>query len=74
MSIEEMADNDHLARAMLHLQDSLPRFFEHGHTSADMFPPEIFSQQIVLKLPPPLPFKVNVVRELSGGSSKSLSS
>jgi len=43
---------------MLHLRESLPRFFHPEQTLSTMFPQEIFSQNIVLKLPAPLPLKV----------------
>ncbi|WWD16613.1 hypothetical protein CI109_101041 [Kwoniella shandongensis] len=48
-----------VARAMLHLQETLPLFFSPEMDSATMFPPEIFSQHVMLKLPPPLPIKIS---------------
>ncbi|KAK8861476.1 hypothetical protein IAR55_002297 [Kwoniella newhampshirensis] len=48
-----------VARAMLHLQETLPLFFSAEMNSATMFPPEIFSQHVMLKLPPPLPIKIS---------------
>ena len=47
------------ARAMLHLQESIPRFFHPRQSTSDMFPPDVFSQNLVLKLPHPLPIKVS---------------
>ena len=47
------------ARAMLHLRDTLPKFFHSDRATSSMFPDEVFSQNIVLKLPAPLPLKVS---------------
>lgn len=47
-----------LARAMIHLQETLPHFFNAEMTAATMLPPDIYSQNMVLKLPAPLPLKV----------------
>ena len=44
---------------MLHLQDALPRF-SHAQTAV-LFPPDIYSANVVLKLPHPLPIKVSRV-------------
>lgn len=50
-----------LARAMIHLQETLPHFFNAEMTAATMLPPDIYSQNMVLKLPAPLPLKVCTV-------------
>lgn len=60
--------NPTVARAMLHLRDTLPRFFDHDQSSAALFPPEIFSKDILLKLPQPLPLQVRSFRK--GGLRK----
>lgn len=51
-----------LARAMIHLQETLPHFFNAEMTAATMLPPDIYSQNMVLKLPAPLPLKVCTVQ------------
>ncbi|WVQ78740.1 hypothetical protein IAT38_000827 [Cryptococcus sp. DSM 104549] len=59
---EEVDDREwelRVARGMLHLRETLPQFFNHDMTSADMLPPDIFSRHVVLKLPAPLPLKVS---------------
>lgn len=50
-----------LARAMIHLQETLPHFFNAEMTAATMLPPDIYSQNMLLKLPAPLPLKVRTV-------------
>lgn len=43
---------------MLHLRESLPQLFDSRLASAELFPPDVFSKNVVLKLPAPLPLKV----------------
>ncbi|WVQ94503.1 hypothetical protein IAU59_001582 [Kwoniella sp. CBS 9459] len=65
---EEVDDGEwdiRVARAMLHLRDTLPMFFDAEMRSSDMFPPDIYSRNVVLKLPAPLPLKIS---SLSGYS------
>ncbi|OCF74863.1 hypothetical protein I204_03706 [Kwoniella mangroviensis CBS 8886] len=54
-----------VARAMLHLQETLPLFFDPEMNSTNMFPRNIFSKHMVLTLPAPLPLKIS---SLSGYS------
>ncbi|ORX33643.1 hypothetical protein BD324DRAFT_639000 [Kockovaella imperatae] len=59
---EEVDDHEweiRAAKATLHLQDSIPRFFQPEQTTSDMFPADIFSANLILKLPPPLPLKTS---------------
>lgn len=58
------ASDNFQGRAMRHLRETLPHFF-HPPKGVTMYPPEIFSHAVTLKLPPPLPLKV------SWGSSSS---
>lgn len=46
---------------MLHLRETLPLLLHSGHSSSDLFPPEIFSSNVVLKLPAPLPIRVSII-------------
>lgn len=46
-----------VARAMLHLRDTLPRLFE-GDSGPELFPADIYSKDVVLKLPHPFPLKI----------------
>ncbi|TXT10941.1 hypothetical protein VHUM_01692 [Vanrija humicola] len=46
-----------VARGMLHLRETLPLLFDPG--ARDLFPPEVYSKNVTLKLPAPLPFKVS---------------
>ncbi|OCF39843.1 hypothetical protein I317_06336 [Kwoniella heveanensis CBS 569] len=65
---EEVDDSEwdiRVARAMLHLRETLPMFFDPQMSSSEMFPPDIYSRNVVLKLPPPLPLKIS---SLSGYS------
>ncbi|WVQ64791.1 uncharacterized protein L199_002960 [Kwoniella botswanensis] len=65
---EEVDDREwdmRVARAMLHLQETLPLFFDPEMNSTNMFPQNIFSKHMVLKLPAPLPLKIS---SLSGYS------
>ncbi|WVF67122.1 hypothetical protein IAT40_001867 [Kwoniella sp. CBS 6097] len=65
---EEVDDGEwdiRVARAMLHLRETLPMFFDPQMGSLDMFPPDIYSRNVVLKLPAPLPLKIS---SLSGYS------
>ncbi|KAL0252406.1 hypothetical protein I308_101797 [Cryptococcus tetragattii IND107] len=65
---EEVDDREwdmRVARAMIHLQETLPHFFNAEMTAATMLPPDIYSQNMVLKLPAPLPLKIS---SLSGYS------
>ncbi|ORY27450.1 hypothetical protein BCR39DRAFT_538069 [Naematelia encephala] len=48
-----------VGRAMMHLRDTLPVFFGPEYNSSSMFPPDIFSHNVVLKLPQPLPIKIS---------------
>ncbi|WVQ74523.1 hypothetical protein IAR50_004124 [Cryptococcus sp. DSM 104548] len=59
---EEVDDREwdiRVARAMMHLQETLPQFFNPQMTASDMLLPEIYSQHMVLKLPAPLPLKIS---------------
>lgn len=51
---------DASARAMLHIRETLPHLFESELGSAELFPPDIYSRNVVLKLPAPLPLKVSI--------------
>ncbi|WVW80022.1 hypothetical protein I302_101995 [Kwoniella bestiolae CBS 10118] len=65
---EEVDDREwdmRVARAMLHLQETLPQFFDPDMNSSKMFPQNVFSKHMVLKLPAPLPLKIS---SLSGYS------
>ncbi|WVR03907.1 hypothetical protein IAU60_000906 [Kwoniella sp. DSM 27419] len=65
---EEVDDREwdmRVARAMLHLRETLPQFLSSEVTSSEMFPPDIYSKNVVLKLPAPLPLKIS---SLSGYS------
>ncbi|KAL7419743.1 hypothetical protein Q5752_005659 [Cryptotrichosporon argae] len=53
-----------VARAMLHLRDTLPRFFD-GTAMADLFPPDIYSRDVALKLPVPIPVKITGLQAYS---------
>jgi hypothetical protein len=44
---------------MLHLRDTLPKLLESGHSSSELFPTDIYSTNVVLKLPAPLPIRVS---------------
>lgn len=59
-SVFQVYTDQSLAKGMLHLRETLPLFFDPSSTSATLFPPEIFSQNVVLKLPPPLPIRVGL--------------
>ncbi|WVO13242.1 hypothetical protein L204_100855 [Cryptococcus depauperatus] len=48
-----------VARAVLHLQETLPHFFNSEMTTGIMLPPDIYSPNMVLKLPAPLPLKIS---------------
>ena len=52
-------DADSAGRAMLHLRDTLPQLLESGHPSSELFPPDIYSSNVILKLPAPLPIRVS---------------
>ncbi|ODN76787.1 hypothetical protein L202_05388 [Cryptococcus amylolentus CBS 6039] len=59
---EEVDDREwdiRVARAMMHLQETLPQFFNPEMTASNMLPPEVYSQHMVLKLPAPLPLKIS---------------
>lgn len=47
------------ARAMIHLRETLPHLFDPQLSAADLFPPDIYSRNVILKLPAPLPLKVS---------------
>jgi hypothetical protein len=49
----------HVGRAMLHLRDTLPKLLESGHASSELFPTDIYSSNIILKLHAPLPIRVS---------------
>lgn len=51
---------------MLHLRDTMPRFFHPEQSTSSMFPNDIFSQNVVLKLPAPLPLKVRFSATIHG--------
>lgn len=44
---------------MMHLQETLPHFFRPDECGVEMCPPEVFSRNVVLKLPVPFPVKVS---------------
>lgn len=44
---------------MLHLRNTLPYFFDTDQSAATLFPADIFSQKMVLKLNHPVPLKVS---------------
>lgn len=44
---------------MLHLRDTLPKLLESGHSSSELFPSDIYSSNVILKLPAPLPIRVS---------------
>lgn len=46
-----------VARGMLHLRDTLPRLFEAG--ADELFPRDVFSASVVLKLPVPFPIRIS---------------
>lgn len=46
------------ARAMLHLRNTLPRFFDADQSTSTLFPADIFSPHMSLKLHHPVPLKV----------------
>lgn len=46
------------ARAMLHLRNTLPRFFDADQSTSTLFPADIFSPHMSLKLHHPIPLKV----------------
>ena len=50
---------DIAGRAMLHLRDTLPKLLESGHSSSELFPSDIYSSNVILKLPAPLPIRVS---------------
>ncbi|WWC68744.1 uncharacterized protein I206_102678 [Kwoniella pini CBS 10737] len=65
---EEVDDREwdiRVARAMLHLRETLPLIFDPEMNSTEMFPHDVFSKNMVLKLPAPLPLKIS---SLSGYS------
>ena len=43
---------------MIHLRETLPHLFDPQLAAADLFPADIYSRNVVLKLPAPLPLKV----------------
>jgi hypothetical protein len=58
---EEVDDGEwemRVARAMLHLRESLPLLFTDT-TSKDLFPDDIYSKNVVLRLQHPFPLKVS---------------
>ncbi|TXT06742.1 uncharacterized protein COLE_06073 [Cutaneotrichosporon oleaginosum] len=44
---------------MLHLRETLPRLFDASLASDDLFPREVFSPHVVLKLPAPFPIRIS---------------
>jgi hypothetical protein len=52
-------------RGMLHLRETLPRILQDGQTASELFPPDIYSSNVVLKLPAPLPIRVSTQSGLS---------
>ena len=44
---------------MLHLRDTLPLILQSGQSSAELFPPDIYSSNVILKLPAPLLIRVS---------------
>lgn len=50
---------DLLGRGMLHLRETLPRILQDGQSSSELFPPDIYSSNVILKLPAPLPIRVS---------------
>ncbi|WWC60185.1 uncharacterized protein I303_102750 [Kwoniella dejecticola CBS 10117] len=65
---EEVDDREwdiRVARAMIHLRETLPLIFDPEMNSTEMFPHDVFSKHVVLKLPAPLPLKIS---SLSGYS------
>ncbi|BEI82464.1 hypothetical protein CcaverHIS002_0303320 [Cutaneotrichosporon cavernicola] len=47
-----------VGRGMLHLRETLPRLFDPSLGSDDLFPREVFSPHVVLKLPSPFPIRI----------------
>lgn len=43
-----------VARGMLHLRETLPLLFDPGVSSRDLFPKDVYSRNVNLKLPHPL--------------------
>lgn len=56
---------------MLHLRETLPLLLHSGHSSSDLFPPEVFSSNVILKLPPPIPLRVRLTKLVNGEHSSS---
>ena len=46
---------------MIHLRETLPHLFDPQLSAAELFPPDIYSRNVVLKLPAPFPIKVSLV-------------
>jgi hypothetical protein len=44
---------------MLHLRETLPHLFDPRLSAGELFPRDVYSKNVVLKLPPPLPIKVS---------------
>jgi hypothetical protein len=44
---------------MIHLRDTLPLILQSGQSSSELFPPDIYSSNVILKLPAPLPIRVS---------------
>jgi hypothetical protein len=44
---------------MIHLRDTLPLILQSGQSSAELFPPDVYSSNVILKLPAPLPIRVS---------------
>ncbi|GMK56300.1 hypothetical protein CspeluHIS016_0301400 [Cutaneotrichosporon spelunceum] len=47
-----------VGRGMLHLRETLPLLFDPKLGGDDLFPPEVFSPDVVLKLPAPFPIRI----------------
>lgn len=47
-----------VAQGMLHIRETLPLLFDSGANSRSLFPAEVYSRNVVLKLPPPLGLKL----------------
>ncbi len=51
---------------MLHLRETLPHLFDPRLSASELFPPDVYSKNVVLKLPAPLPIKVSELSFLRG--------
>ncbi|EIW66606.1 hypothetical protein TREMEDRAFT_57761 [Tremella mesenterica DSM 1558] len=57
--VDDLEWDMRVAKAMLHLQDTLPLLFDPTQSSSSLFPSDIFSKNVILKLPSPLPLKIS---------------